>query len=543
LSQSSTKLISQLPNIDENKEIAGLILSKINSLPIRPTNLRIVHNFKPLDEDSACQTIYVISNKTNFTFTDHVVIEYDVTIDALITDLKYKLDFLDSLVVASENGQERVELPLRYKHKTLVLCLAWERPYFVDHAQGTDFVVAFSNKTIVESCSPNDVLKNGYTEIIAMRRPELLRPFVHLGLQGLKLSVYQTEQMSVSEHKRAFISSAKSLGLSTLNVYDYSLYNISQYADHNFLTSFLPVETPEKKTLEALIAKTPKEYDFAHVGQLTSRRKKILDSIKEFGYTINIIENKWSLNRDKEIAKCKALLNIHQTDEHKVFETCRASRFLGLMPVYSEDSEELPKECININLILKKKYIIYVLCHTEDILKSASEMYKKFYWARPILMKYQDDSYENAFWKQLLEIKEEWQSAELVGTISASAYKKINLDTITILLRNSKSDFVHFLKTDIPFFYDHHPFLTEINKSIIAELNLIAPHTVWACNYWACSPPKMLKFIQWHTDILLPCARKNTKINEDAKYKNKFYSHLCFVLERLNVCFFNLVPL
>ncbi len=66
---------------------------------------------------------------------------------------------------------------------------------------------------------------------------------------------------------------------------------------------------------------------------------------------------------------------------------------------------------------------MYVLCHNYERFTLAKKMFADYYWGHPIMMKYQDMRQENAFWKQLLEIESEWESCDMVGTLSPVAFK------------------------------------------------------------------------------------------------------------------------
>lgn len=94
-----------------------------------------------------------------------------------------------------------------------------------------------------------------------------------------------------------------------------------------------PIEIDKLKNL---IKITPKEYDFAFFGALSPYRLSVLKRLPFF--KIYII-NKWGDERDREIAKCKILLNIHYDQEYNVYESFRCDRwaFAGL-PVLSEQS-------------------------------------------------------------------------------------------------------------------------------------------------------------------------------------------------------------
>lgn len=71
--------------------------------------------------------------------------------------------------------------------------------------------------------------------------------------------------------------------------------------------------------------------------------------------------------------------------------------------------------------------IIYVLCFNMTTYEKSKQIYAPYSWARPILMKYQDYTFENAFWKQLLEIRDESKTCDMVGTISHKAYRKLKI--------------------------------------------------------------------------------------------------------------------
>ena len=81
-------------------------------------------------------------------------------------------------------------------------------------------------------------------------------------------------------------------------------------------------------------------------GSKSSKRQKILDDLEKSGIKINIIKL-WGDERDKELAKCKVILNIHYSDEYKIFESARCEPWLKLgVPVISEKSLDDDPRCI-----------------------------------------------------------------------------------------------------------------------------------------------------------------------------------------------------
>lgn len=209
------------------------------------------------------------------------------------------------------------------------------------------------------------------------------------------------------------------------------------------------------------------------------------------------------------------------------------------------------------------KVIIYILCPDNEKLSNSQKIYKKYEWAKPILLKYNQPIIlqENSFWKQLSEISNEWDNCDMVGTLSNSAYKKINLDEVDELIKYKlyfPNQYYHFMDSNFPIpntNTNKHPYFNDIWYDMLNKLNLKTT-TENCCNYWMCSPKLMKEFIPWFTEKCLPELLKNPYIFLDAKYtdtnwntiidENKlidlwgkpYYPHLPFVVERLNKCFF-----
>ena len=207
----------------------------------------------------------------------------------------------------------------------------------------------------------------------------------------------------------------------------------------------------------------------------------------------------------------------------------------------------------------KNNVIIYILCHNETKLNESFNIYGGYNWAKPILMKYQDYSFENAFWKQLYEIQNEWINCIMVGTLSFSSYKKINLNYIDDFIKNKlylQFSYYNFFNTNniMPSINTQiHPYFNDIWNSTINQLKLFNT-TESFCNYWICKPILMIKFINWYLDLLLPLLINNKHIFDNANYNTSnnllneenlialwgkpFYPNLPFILERINKAFF-----
>ena len=200
-----------------------------------------------------------------------------------------------------------------------------------------------------------------------------------------------------------------------INVYDYSLTNLKILKD-NGLTNveFLPYINTDNETqyLTALYKNTEKVYDFGiltgcgalnnSIRELGPKRRKLVEYLVSLGFKVNIIKA-WGEERDKELSKCKTILNVHGQLlqygywlDSNIFEHLRCDRLLNAgFKILSEDSYGLDNEFIekypnltiinyinffnietylnlslpipNPNTILKKNYCFIHSCNLETI--------------------------------------------------------------------------------------------------------------------------------------------------------------------------------
>jgi glycosyltransferase involved in cell wall biosynthesis len=207
---------------------------------------------------------------------------------------------------------------------------------------------------------------------------------------------------------------------------------------------------------------------------------------------------------------------------------------------------------VSINNAFKKSdIIIYILCFNDERYNNALDIYKKYIWAKPILMKYNNFSLENAFWKQLLEIENEWNTYEMVGTLSYSAFKKIDLNKIDNIISNRlyfPNSYYHFLSTlnKIPNKNTmSHPNFGKIWVNFLPKVKLFTSNEA-ICNYWMCTPILMKQFLNWYINICEPLLINEEYIFSNSNYNPPNYSidivklwgkpylpHYPFICERL----------
>jgi glycosyltransferase involved in cell wall biosynthesis len=208
---------------------------------------------------------------------------------------------------------------------------------------------------------------------------------------------------------------------------------------------------------------------------------------------------------------------------------------------------------------MQNSIIIYILCSDDQKLNHANDIYAKYSWAKPIVLKYQNYSFENTFWEQLNEIYNEWENCTMVGSLSYSAFKKIKLDEINEIIINKlyyPNKYYHFMDSNISIPNNNtnkHPNFMIIWNDILQKLCLKTT-TENCCNYWMCCPLLMKHFISWYRTVCYPELIKHPLIFSNASYisdinimkkekliklwGNPYYPHFPFIVERLNKCFF-----
>ncbi len=174
-------------------------------------------------------------------------------------------------------------------------------------------------------------------------------------------------------------------------------------------------------------------------------------------------------------------------------------------------------------------------------------------------MKYQDVTFENAFWKQLKEMHDEWKDCAMVGTMSCSAHRKIRLSQVDRDIRlNKHKTYFHFIDTNTPLSQekDYHTRTRVPLKRILSDVMSflkLKPATAAYCNYFMCKPDLMLQFIDWFHWKLRPAVLSHPMSMHNANYTTgrlrrdelmrlcgrPYYPLVPFIIERLNKCFFH----
>ena len=170
--------------------------------------------------------------------------------------------------------------------------------------------------------------------------------------KNIELSILNLEPLNISARLNVFLS--KIVQYKFFKIYDYSLSNIKILNNRDFKnTAHLPyIVTDKESDYLKDINNAEKTFDFGLINWTNPptphRRQTVVEHLKKHGYTVNIVMG-WGVNRDKELAKCKIILNIHgfYHETSRIFEHIRCDRLLGAgFKILSEDSYELSTDFI-----------------------------------------------------------------------------------------------------------------------------------------------------------------------------------------------------
>lgn len=237
-----------------------------------------------------------------------------------------------------------------------------------------DYFDSLRTKYNIEYTEDRNVLFENKHEMITFVNEvtrEIEQPNFLLLLKNTKVSYLNLEPLNLDirmDNMIEFINLFIKNGID-FTIFDYSLSNIQILKQHQFIKSKIPMEnivhlpyiTYDKETnfLANLNKNTNKTYDFGvitgcgaknnSIDELSLKRKIVVEKLIKRGFSVNVISG-WKYDRDKEIAKCKVLINIHgqlpkpnsEWQESKIFEHIRCDRLLNAgYNILSEESLHL----------------------------------------------------------------------------------------------------------------------------------------------------------------------------------------------------------
>lgn len=157
-----------------------------------------------------------------------------------------------------------------------------------------------------------------------------------------------TEQFTVKKYFNQFINKLNDKRCNNIYFMDYSYsnleiinklpqfkMNIDRINLFHLPYCYNPIEID---LLSELYKKTYKSYHVGLISVNSKRRMKISYALTLLGIKVNNI-NKFGIDREKEMAKCHILVNIHFADDYQVFEEIRCMRWwYAGVPIISEFS-------------------------------------------------------------------------------------------------------------------------------------------------------------------------------------------------------------
>jgi len=160
--------------------------------------------------------------------------------------------------------------------------------------------------------------------------------------------LYNCEQLTRSSKLENFLISITKNKPTEL--WDYSQVNIDILKKHGIEATLVPIESPQWYIDKLLTWRNNQIiYDFGFCGTVSPKRQFIVCSLQKKGFSFLALTNVWGEERDKQLAKCRVLINIHVNDEYNVFESARCEPWLKAgVPVISETSLDNDPRCITV---------------------------------------------------------------------------------------------------------------------------------------------------------------------------------------------------
>lgn len=171
-----------------------------------------------------------------------------------------------------------------------------------------------------------------------------------------------------------------------LEIWDYSKLNCQLLSANGIKNKYVPFTlTPKRLDYYKQLLQEPKVYDIGFCGALSPRRDFVLKGLRSAGLSVLALHSVWGEERDKQLAKCRYILNIHYASDYKVFERARCEQWLSSgQTVISEESldndsraitvpyDSLINTCVEICKIQKPIRLLYCSCGCEPSLERDS---------------------------------------------------------------------------------------------------------------------------------------------------------------------------
>jgi hypothetical protein len=315
--------------------------------------------------------IYIIKNYTKLLNTNGILIIEDVqtiewcevlynNVDKCLQEFSYNIDrrhikgTLDDILFVVENKiEDKIEEKQYSKNSDLWIMYAYSGHNYkviedyVNSLKEIHNIVYTQDIEYVLSCNPKKI-----SYLMNIDNDRIINKYKN---SDVELSILNTEPLSIDYNLqllKSFISKYP-----FLKIYDYSFSNLQIILQNSMCGELLEYQLNEKENilLKNLLLNEPKIYDFGiitygntetnNIDCLFHKKKEVVTELIKKGFTIHIISG-WGMERDKELAKCRVILNVHsilgingQIYYSKTFENIRCNRLLDSgFKILSEDS-------------------------------------------------------------------------------------------------------------------------------------------------------------------------------------------------------------
>ena len=165
------------------------------------------------------------------------------------------------------------------------------------------------------------------------RIPPGLRP-------GIPVGFVNTEQLTILSKLAEYNTIIETYA--PTEIFDYALENIAIVGKG----VYLPYRCYEEETrrLQAFVL-APKEFDVCVLGTPSPARTAFVQRLTDAGIRVDYIQDAFGDERDARVGKSRILLNVHYSEEYKIYESIRCERWrLAGMPIVTEECSGLDHE-------------------------------------------------------------------------------------------------------------------------------------------------------------------------------------------------------
>lgn len=163
--------------------------------------------------------------------------------------------------------------------------------------------------------------------------------------------LYNCEQITRGDELAKVVKTASNPVIT--EVWDYSAENCKILAANGVKARHVPLVSPAfyVEQIKTLRQTNPPLYDVGFCGHMyhsvKGRRQDVLQGLRDAGLSVFNVTD-YGAERDKKLALCRVILNIHFADDFRIFESARCDVWLRAgVPVVSETSLDDDPRCIN----------------------------------------------------------------------------------------------------------------------------------------------------------------------------------------------------